>query len=201
MEHCPEDFHPATRESDYRLCVEFPFAALALVVSQRNRIAVHCGAEGALKQGTLQRPVSASGTAQASASPGLPQDRCEAGCGGESIGRPEAPNRSKMGDELCREHCPHPRQRTDEGTVRVCDEKFLEFTVDCPDAGPGSKGFGRKVAHYIYWRPPPRPERRGSVRRRRPERCRQEPRPRAVSGSCADGRGSGAVLRRGSRRA
>ena len=37
------------------------------------------------------------------------------------------------GEELCREHRPHPRQRTDEGTVRVGDQQCLKVSVDPVD--------------------------------------------------------------------
>jgi hypothetical protein len=82
---------------------------------------------------------------QAPAASGLPQPRGKAG-GGQRIGRDTAPDRTEMGEQFCREHHPHPRQRTDEGTVRVGGEPRLELAVESREAGSSDERLGGEVA-------------------------------------------------------
>jgi hypothetical protein len=133
LKHGPEDGDTATRESDESLGVVFPFAALSVVEVLRQRVLDGDGAEGALVEDAFERLVASEGAAPAVAFSGLALDGREAGGGGQRIGRSEAPDVPDTGDEPCREHRPHPRQRTDEGAIRVVGQQHLQIAVDPGD--------------------------------------------------------------------
>lgn len=148
-QHCPQDGDAATGKSDDRLGMVFTFAPFAVVEGLGQRMFRGDGAEGALEEDALERLVSAEGSAPSRRLAGLTDDRCQAGGAGERVGRGEAADVADASDELCRQHCPHPRQSADEGAVKVAVEQRLQVEFDAGECLAGLKSFGGEYADHV----------------------------------------------------
>ena len=130
LEHCPEHGDAASREGDQRLGVVFSFASFAVVEGLGERALRADCAEGALIEDAFERLVSAEGPAPACLFSRLVDV-------------------TNAGDELCREHHPHPRQRTDEGAIRVQGKKVGKVVIEAGDLRSGVKGLDGKLADQL----------------------------------------------------
>lgn len=98
LEHGPDHCDAAAREGDERLGMVFPLASLSVVEGLGEWVARRDSAISALVENAFERLVAAEGPAPSCALSGLALDGCEAGGGGERIGRAEASDVADAGD-------------------------------------------------------------------------------------------------------
>ena len=147
LENCPYDVFASSREGDDGLIVTLSLGTFPIVEGSAFRVCE--SVEGGLEEDTLEGLVAACGSSDGSGFSGLAQDRSEAGCGCKRIGRTEAAGGTDAGDEVCREHGPHPWQAKDEGRVRVAFKKRLEIAVDTVALGAGCQRLAGKVLDQL----------------------------------------------------
>lgn len=149
LDHGPEHGDASPCECDERLDMVFSLAPFAVVEGFREWIFGADGAEGTLIEDALEGFVAAEGASPSCLSARLPDHRREP-CGrGQRIGRRESPDVANAGDELCREHRPHARQRLDEDAVRVDGEKSDQVAVEAGDLRPGFQSLGSEFTHQL----------------------------------------------------
>src|SRR5436305_11741653 len=127
LKHGPDDRDAAACEGDEGPDVPLSLAPLAVVEGLRGRVLGGDGAEGALVEDALEGLVAAVGPAEGPGLAGLAQDGREAGRRREGVGRAEAGDVARRGDELGREDGPHAGHAADEGPVRVAGDERLQL--------------------------------------------------------------------------
>lgn len=133
LERGPDHRDPATCAGDESLAVMRSLAALAVAEGHGEGSTGDDGAEGASVEAALESLVAPAGAAPACAPPGSSRDGRETGGGSRRVGRAEAPGVSDTGEELCREHHPHRRQRAEFGVFGPVCEQGVEITLDPAD--------------------------------------------------------------------
>lgn len=140
-----EDVDASACEGDDGLMVGLAFGSFARVEGPAGGVVER--AEGGLEEDAFERLVAAAGALEVADLARLLENGCEPGCGRELVGGLEAFDRACLGDELCRQGDPHPRQAADEGRVRVALEQRFELVVERGDPFTGTPGVVSELAH------------------------------------------------------
>lgn len=149
LQHGPKQVGAAACEGDEGLGVVFSLFPLAVVEGFGQRVLWGYGAECALIEGPFECLVTAIGLPPARTIPRLALNRRQSSGRYKRIRLREASDISDCGQELCRQNHTHPRQRTDEGAIRLVAEDVYEVFFDTGDLLSGRQGFCCELADQL----------------------------------------------------